>query len=342
MRICLLSRGVEFKRGGIGRISQELSDRLEQRGHEVVKVMGGGSSLYSYFGHTLLKVPLKLSSIKADVYHAITPMEGIWILKEKSIATFLDMFMVTDKDRLGAGLDKKWKSSIGSKYFEFASKVSSRCRFIACISEETKNDLLSIIDLPEERVQVIRLGIREDLEPLKKKDKTFRIGYLGQLDKRKRVDLLIHRFKESGIKGELVIAGDGLDKYNLWEQAKGDVRIKFLGSIPDTSLKDFYNSLDVFVFPTWVEGYGLPIVEAMACRKPVIVLDDAKIPWDVKSRCIITQSLRLVFGNSNYLNNLCKGVDYDGNYEFSKSHSWDKCVDSYIDLYQEIIGEGKK
>ena len=64
--------------------------------------------------------------------------------------------------------------------------------------------------------------------------------------------------------------------------------------IDDSKLGDFNNYLDVFVFPTWLEGHGLPIVEAMACKKPVIVLHDARIPWEIEGRCIIVEELECV------------------------------------------------
>ena len=48
------------------------------------------------------------------------------------------------------------------------------------------------------------------------------------------------------------------------------------------NMNDFYNSLDLFVFPTSIEGYGMPIVEAMACGKPVITLEDAEIPSNLR------------------------------------------------------------
>jgi len=97
--------------------------------------------------------------------------------------------------------------------------------------------------------------------------------------------------------------------------------------------------LDVLVFPSAIEGYGLPPVEAMACRKPVIVLNDAIIPWEVKSRCVIVEDLEFVLGSKSCLEGLLKSIDYDGNYRFAKEHSWDKCIDEYIELYKEVLGK---
>jgi len=89
--------------------------------------------------------------------------------------------------------------------------------------------------------------------------------------------------------------------------------------------------------PSWLEGYGLPIVEAMACKKPVIVLADSHIPWEIKSRCIIVENLELPLGNENYLSNLLLHTNTELNYHWAKSHNWDKSVDKYLELYREII-----
>ena len=125
-----------------------------------------------------------------------------------------------------------------------------------------------------------------------------------------------------------------MDEDVLKKLAEGDSRIKFLGLIPDETLPDFYNSLDVFVFPTAIEGYGLPIVEAMACKKPVVVLDDAIIPWDVKRRCVIVDKLDYVLGNKEYLERICKGVDIEGNYTWAKEHDWDEAITQYEKLQE--------
>ena len=171
---------------------------------------------------------------------------------------------------------------------------------------------------------------------IEKMGNRIRIGYLGMLDRRKRVDVLVDSFRRSRLDAELVIAGRGLDESILREIAGGDTRIRFLGFVKEENLCSFYNSLDIFVFPTWLEGYGLPIVEAMACGRPVVVLSDAIIPQEVKQRCIKVDSLDLLFDNQAFLEILCKSVDCKSNYEWAKNHDWGRCVDEYIKLYREI------
>ncbi|MBU2051253.1 MAG: glycosyltransferase, partial [Gammaproteobacteria bacterium] len=191
-----------------------------------------------------------------------------------------------------------------------------------------------------DKVTVIRSGIRSDLRPTSpRQEQILSIGYLGQLDRRKRVDLLLKAFSKSSLNAMLLIAGTGPDASYL-QSLTPDKRIRFLGRIPDEELVRFYNSVDVLVFPTWLEGYGLPIVEAMACGRPVVVLGDAKIPSEVKNRCVIVQEFDTLFGNPKYFQSRCAFINYDSNYTWAKAHDWNETVKRYIQLYKEVSNVG--
>lgn len=340
MKVCLLGRYFDLRGAGLGRVSMEVRNGLVKKGYSVHTISTNRSSLYSYFSYTLLGIPIKLRKAEYEVYHALTPMEAIWLPKAKSVVTFHDLFQITDPSRVGGGIGYSgWKNLVGRKYFRFAVNIAKKCNKVVAVSEKTKGDLVECLGIPEEEITVIKSGIRNDLKPIRKGDEELRVGYLGQLDRRKRVGLLIEAFKKSSL-DELVIGGVGLDESILKKKAEGDSRIKFLGLIPDNSLVDFYNSLDVFVFPTAIEGYGLPPIEAMACRKPTVVLSDAIIPWEIKSRCIIVENLEVLLGNLQYLRNRMAYIDYDSNYAFAKEHSWDKCIEAYIKVYEEVLNGG--
>ena len=334
MKVCLLTRFFNYKGTGVTRIATEVLKELENQGHEVVKISTNGKSLYSYFFYTAVEIPLRYPKTGVDVYHALATMEAMWLPRNKSIATILDLFTTTNPDRAGAGMGyEKWKLLIGRKYFEFGSHVASKCRFIVCISDKTKQDVIQCLNIKEDKIKVIKLGIQDDLEPLNIKHKRLTIGTLGQLDKRKRIDLLIRQFKASNIDADLLIAGQGMDRPMLEALADGDKRIKFLGLVPNDKLNEFYNSLDVFAFPSFIEGYGLPPVEVMACKKPVVLMSDVIMPDEIKNRCILTESLRHTF---DHIYDLPK-VNQDDNYTFAKSHNWKKCVNEYVELYKEIM-----
>lgn len=334
MKICLLTRRFALETGGIGRVSIELRDRLRALGHEVYTVSTTEEDLVHYFKYSFWSIRSKIPK-GYDIYHAITPMESIWLPKEKSVATILDIIPITHPERHGARMGgSRLKYTIGKACFTIGCKRAAQCKRVACISNHVRQEFIEHFKVSEEKISTIKLGIREDLEPKPKPDDVFRLGYLGQLDRRKRLDVLIRALKASKIDGELVLAGKGFNELELKAMASGDSRIKFLGFVPDNRLTDFYNSLDYFIFPTWIDAYGLPPVEAMACKRPVIVLKDAIMPEEVKSRCIATGNLG---GLLKALDGIKTSAQFlESNYQFAKEHSWDKCVERYLELYKEV------
>ena len=340
MKICLVNRYFDFRGTGVTRIATEVSKELEKQGHEVIRVATDGESLYSYAWKTGVSILWKLPR-NADVYHALATMEAMWLPKDKSIATYLDLFTTTNPDRAGAGMGySKWKLEVGRRYFHFGATIASRCRYLVCISDKTKQDVIEHITPDERKLKVIRLGISETLKPEHKKHERLTFGTLGQLDKRKRIDLLIKCFHGTDIDADLLIAGAGPDRSLLEGLAARDPRIKFLGLVPENELNDFYNSLDMFIFPTGIEGYGLPAVEAMACGKPVVILTDAIIPRDIASRCSRVGNLSEFFASKQSVETIMAigGQRYYSNLNFANEHRWSKCVAEYIKLYEEIKG----
>jgi len=297
MKICILTRRFELGSGGIGRVSTEIRNGLQKLGHDVYSVSTDKEDLVSYFKYVFHDIRSKTPN-NCDIYHAITPMESIWLPKNKSVSTILDIIPITHPEKHGARMgSSKIKQIIGKQCFDIGCRQAAKCKRVACISEHVQAEFTAHFDrIP----RIIKLGIRDDLEPMSN-GSVFRIGYLGQVDRRKRINLLIDAFMKSKLDAELLIAGDGTDRESLQEASSGDSRVKFLGFLPDDELADFYNSLSVLVFPTAIEGYGLPPVEAMACRKPTIILQDAILPIDVKLRCIGVNSLDSYFSDMDHL-----------------------------------------
>jgi glycosyltransferase involved in cell wall biosynthesis len=289
----------------------EVRDRLIQRGHDVVCVSTEGETLYSYFWYTLYDIRKKMPK-DADVYHALTPMEAMWLPKGKGVVTFHDLFQITHPNRLGSGLGEKGlKHDLGVAYFKYAMRRAINNEKIAAVSDTTKEDVANYLKVDPTRISVIRSGIQPNLDIEEPADNNFlRLGYLGQLDRRKRVALLILAVLESKEDWQVQIAGTGPEEARLKRLAQNDSRIHFLGRIPDTQLSSFYNSIDVLVFPTWIEGYGLPIVEAMACGRPVVVMKDAVLPYDVGLGCAIAPNLNGVLKRRQALQTLLSVVDF--------------------------------
>jgi len=334
IKLGLITRYFDLRNGGTGRFSMEMLHGLQNRGFDIVQVStsrGGtlGHVIYSTF-ELAYKTPRG-----CDIYHCLTPMEAIHAPKKLSVVTFHDFIPwlhvnYTDTHYV-QGAARDIRRLMSKYYFQFAVKIASRCSLIACNSEQTRREVIEYLGIDESRVSVIRFGINPFLKPGVKKDSVFRIGTLSYLDPRKRIDLLIEGFLQADLDGELVIAGAGTDLARLKKASREDRRIRFAGFIPEEGMADFFNSLDLFIFPSKIEGYGLPVVEAMACKKPVVVLSDAIMPEEVKANCTVVEHL------GEFLNDPKPTGNIEAGFEFAKQHDWNTCVEEYIKLYNLLL-----
>ena len=338
MRIALITRYFDSTNAGIGRVSGELLKGLLNRDQEVIPISTTKRSLAEYMSYSTIDLWARMPDY-ADVYHAVTPVESLWMPKDRAITTILDLIPLLNPDKCGAGIGyNSVLNKIGTSYFGYCAKSAARnSRFITTIAESTKQEICEVFKVNPDKVKVIRPGVRTDLKPSfyqLMSGRTF--GYLGQLDRRKRVDVLITSFLQSaGADSKLLIAGSGRDKDKLKALAKDDSRIAFLGFVEDDELCGFYNSLDFFIFPTWAEGYGLPIVEAAACGTPIITLEDSCIPSDVKEHTIVVGSLDEFFECPECFEPT--EVELLENVKWAHKHNWDDYVEAHIELYKEVL-----
>jgi glycosyltransferase involved in cell wall biosynthesis len=334
LKVGLITRFFNLNNGGIGRFSTEMLNGLRKRGCEVVPISTEHKSTLGNVMFSSVELAFRWPR-GCDVYHCLTPLQAIHAPKESTVVTFHDLIPwlhLAETDTHYAQGRLKALKSVGIKYYSQATaRIASRCRYIVCNSEDTRREVIDHLGVDDSRVSVVRFGINPSLEPKPKKDGLFRVGTLSYLDPRKRIDLLIEAFLAANIDGELVIGGAGSEYPKLKKLAGQDRRVKFLGFVPEDHLADFFNSLDFFVFPSKIEGYGLPIVEAFACKKPVVVLGDAIFPHEVKSRCTVVDDLKAFLRNPR----ICS--DAEANYTFARAHDWDNCVAEYLKIYARVI-----
>ena len=160
---------------------------------------------------------------------------------------------------------------------------------VIAVSATTKRDLRRLLLVPAGRVDVVPNGLdserfsaartpgeRETLRREYGLDRPYAL-YVGSGDPRKNLPLLVEAFAASGLAGrmELVIAGTLHASHRPpIEEAitRGGVRaaVRLLGFVPEPRLASLYRGAEVFAFPSLYEGFGLPVVEAMACGVPVV------------------------------------------------------------------------
>jgi glycosyltransferase involved in cell wall biosynthesis len=81
------------------------------------------------------------------------------------------------------------------------------------------------------------------------------------------------------------------------------------------------------------------MVEAMACKKTPVILADAIVPDELRKRCVSVDNMTEIFNNLSLLSNSMNYVDVEDNYLFAKEHTWDRCIEQYEKLYEEIVSD---
>ena len=172
----------------------------------------------------------------------------------------------------------------------------ARATHILADSEATKQDLMAMWQVSDEKVSVLYSGVNEAFKRVEDRRRItavrqkYNLGeapYLltvGTVQPRKNYQMLIQAFAPLAdkIPHNLIIAGG---KGWLYDEMMAEVekqglveRVRFIGFVDDADLPTLYSAADLYLFPSIYEGFGLPMLEGMACGVPVIASDVSSLP----------------------------------------------------------------
>jgi glycosyltransferase involved in cell wall biosynthesis len=185
-------------------------------------------------------------------------------------------------------------------YTALVSTTAQNAALVLTDSEASRQDIITHLDLPDERVRVVYLAANERYTPSPAPDDAgvrSRYGlperyvlYLGGFDVRKNVATVLDTYRWAGpLIGEdcpLVIAGRlperdtafAPDPRRLAQEQGVEQFVRFTGFVDEADKPTLYRSAVAFVFPSHYEGFGLPPLEALACGTPVVGSDVSSIP----------------------------------------------------------------
>lgn len=170
-----------------------------------------------------------------------------------------------------------------------------RAGAIISVSRHTKRDILELYGTPPDKIHVVEEGIEERFRPAGEEEvrkvmesHSIRRPYLlmvGTLEPRKNHALAFEalaRLKAAGSRHCLVVAGS---KGWLFDSVQSKVErlqltddVIFAGRVPDTDLPALYSGASCFLMPSLYEGFGIPVLEAMACGTPVVCSEASSLP----------------------------------------------------------------
>jgi glycosyltransferase involved in cell wall biosynthesis len=229
-------------------------------------------------------LPRRLSKLGADLFHGLAYALPVgWT--GPSVLTIYDLSFLFYPRAFNAP---------NRIYLAASTRAAARrARRVLTISEHTRRDIVRLLRVPEQRVDVTYPAADERYQPLPQTQvQAFRkardlpdvfIFALGTLEPRKNLVGLLEAYADlPQPRPPLYVAGgSGWRTSPIFDtvtrlELESDVR--FLGFVPDAEQPLWYNAARLFVFPSLYEGFGLPVLEAMACGTPVISSSSASLP----------------------------------------------------------------
>ena len=175
-------------------------------------------------------------------------------------------------------------------------RSAARADYIITDSENTRNDVICLLDADPERVFVVPGGVDPSFAPADEEavhqvrcEYKLHLPYLlavGVIEPRKNFPRLIDAFSRfrvrTGLNYDLVIAGGNGwlsdETYREAERSPFSANVRFTGYVPDEHLAALYSGAEVFAYPSLYEGFGLPVLEAMACGTTVVCANTSSLP----------------------------------------------------------------
>jgi len=221
-----------------------------------------------------------------DLIHALAFVSPL-INPRPSVVTIYDLTFIRYPERL---------SRARRVYLQALTPRSCRlARRVLAISESTKADLVELLAIPAEKIDVTPLGYDQvRFRPLPadqvaafRRDKDLPESFwlfLGTLEPRKNLLTLLEAYAQLPARERplLVLAGapgwDYAPIYAAIDRLRLNDSVLLPGFVPVDEMALWYNAASAFLYPSVFEGFGLPVLEAMACGTPVITSDISSLP----------------------------------------------------------------
>jgi glycosyltransferase involved in cell wall biosynthesis len=245
---------------------------------------------------------------------------------------------------------------------EVVPRSVRRADFIIADSENTRNDLVVLLGVPPASIAVVPGGVEERFKPitdpelLKKARRKLGVGdapfvlAIGVLEPRKNLNRLMDAFQELKDRQtvpkdlRLVLAGgkgwlyDDIFQHHDASPVRDDILLP--GFVPDELLPAIYSAAALLAFPSLYEGFGLPILEAMACGTPVVASRASCLPEVAEGAALLvdptnveglTAALELALVDTDLRTRLIA----QGR-ERASQYSWRRAAEQLLGVYRKV------
>lgn len=230
-------------------------------------------------------------------------------------------------------------------------RFNLKCADAVCATSDTINKCIQ--DIFPRKVHIIPFGI--DFEAFKPNDKfkskdMFVVGTIKSLEKVYNIDVLVKAFAHLHSRysnTKLLIVGDGTEKGNLTDLTKQlniQNSVEFAGRVPSKETPDHFNKLNCLVNVSQRESFGVSVIEAMACKVPVIVSDTGGLKEVVNNGvtgiCVepgnveeTSKAIEKIMQDKSFANSIVE----KGYQNVKERYSWTENLTQQINVYESLL-----
>jgi len=272
----------------------------------------------------------------ADLFHGLNQRLPHQPLR-RAAATFHDLFVMSGEYST---------PEFRARFTAQARDAAARAGAIIAVSEFTKSQVVSLLGVEASRVRVVRHGTRPLAYPPRAGQPREKVVLnVGAIQTRKNVARLVEAFETLNAEWRLALAGSfgyGADEIRARiERSPARERISVLGYVDPEELASWYARAAIFAFPSLDEGFGMPVLEAMAGGTPVLtsnrsalpeVAGDAAVLVDPEDTQALAQALRNMAENGDLRRDLAaRGLVR------ARLFTWENAVRETWEVYRELL-----
>lgn len=270
----------------------------------------------------------------ADIFHGLAqrlPKKRF----RRQVATFHDLFVLSGEYST---------ADFRERFATQAREAAAGSDLIIAVSAFTAGQIETLLHVPRERIRVVHHGLVPRTLPDLSREKV--VLCVGAIQRRKNQAALIRAFRAMPAGWTLVLAGSqGFDAADALREAERSPRaadIRITGYLEEPELAAWYARARIFAFPSLDEGFGMPVIEAMAARIPVIAGNRSALPEVCGNAAILVdmeneEELATALGRLAEDESLCADLISRG-IARAAEFTWTRAVAETGRVYKELAG----
>ncbi len=284
---------------------------------------------------------------KYDVIHSLDAYIAQW-KNTRRLTTIHDLFVLLD------GTEEYFPGKFILRKKEQYKKIERLADVIITVSNSTKTDILERLNMSPDRVFVTPLGISNQYRKSSQAHitnirKKYNISgdylfFVGNISSRKNVQRIVKAFHQGKFYKDFKLVLCGSESYRGGEVSQEISALKLhssvltLNYVIEEDIPALYSGAAGFVFPTLYEGFGMPALEAMACKTPVLASTTGAAPEVCGHHAVLVDPYSvedISSGISNLLNTSQEKIE--AAYAHATQYTWRRCAEKTLNVYKNVV-----